>query len=812
MRRFVSLPYKIMGLIITFLVLASVLLTFLWIDKNDQDYLTQQQTLRTQDNKQFQLINDMLRSRIETWFESFVHFQANYSDSVDATAFFLEHEFEYLKVSWQINNIWLFDEQAQLKYSTTADIPAYLAADINQVIEQQISVSHIRCEIECQQQISLPILANQTEMVVLSINSSLLEAMAALHQTTFAELAIVKVSEGAVSGKITELQVQSPISQSNRKFMQNILQSVPAELSLASMLNSGYRLIKDNNSYLLNLLPIDATLQEPLFLLAVHDITAASRAHADYRLKVIGISVLVVALCSLALWLISMQFRKRLMAVTNMLPLLAEKNYAQFHQQKVENSHFFSDEIELLQDTASVLGHQLESLDRTVENYTRELEHIALFDRLTGLPNRNKLHLVLADLLTQLDHNKLRVNVLFLDFDQFRKINDSYGHDIGDSFLLQAAQHIAHCLSSQDSLFRLGGDEFVVVFCEPQTSHRAPILANALVNHFHLPVKVGIRHFYSTCSVGITSACNSHISVEEIVRQADMAMYVAKDNGGNSVREFDYDLLKSVLRRAEIEHEVRVALEDEQFCFALQPQVEIATGRLVGFEALIRWIHPDKGFISPDEFIPVIESSESIINLGYWGLKQAFVILQRLDDIGVRGKKIAVNLSASQFLDPLLVPFLRQQLDEFKRDAGQIELELTERTVVADVEQTLVTMRQLQQLGFSFSIDDFGTGYSSLAYLKQMPVEYIKIDRSFVSAMHIDNADMKIVSSTIAMVNKLGMKVIAEGVETAEQMQLLDGMGCDLGQGYFISRPIFEKDIYKLLPQKLANDIWIDFS
>ena len=197
-----------------------------------------------------------------------------------------------------------------------------------------------------------------------------------------------------------------------------------------------------------------------------------------------------------------------------------------------------------------------------------------------------------------------------------------------------------------------------------------------------------------------------------------------------------------------------------------------------------------------------------MLKIGYWGLKRAFEILQKLDEQGLVELKVAVNLSASQFMDPDLVPFLQAQIKAFDRDPSQIELELTERTVVADIDQTLETMQQLKSMGFIFSIDDFGTGYSSLAYLKQMPVDIIKIDRSFVSGMHDNTADMQIVSSTIAMVQKLGMKVVAEGVETSAQLQLLKDLNCEIGQGYFISRPIPEKDLYTLIPDKLKSGIW----
>jgi EAL domain-containing protein (putative c-di-GMP-specific phosphodiesterase class I) len=296
--------------------------------------------------------------------------------------------------------------------------------------------------------------------------------------------------------------------------------------------------------------------------------------------------------------------------------------------------------------------------------------------------------------------------------------------------------------------------------------------------------------------------------MDDLVRQSDMAMYASKDAGGDKYSTFSDVMQKAVVRKVELENEVRNALERGEFSFALQPQIEIATGKLFGFEALIRWYHPERGFIPPDEFISLIENTQYMLKIGYWGLKKAFEILQKLDDLDFKNLKIAVNLSASQFLDPDLLPFLREQIKVFNRDPSQIELELTERTVVVDIQQTLDTMRQLKDMGFIFSIDDFGTGYSSLSYLKQMPVDIIKIDRSFVSGMSDNSADMQIVSSTIAMVQKLGMQVVAEGIETSVQMKLLQDLHCEIGQGYFISRPIPESDLCSLLPEKLQLGVW----
>ncbi|WP_339725776.1 EAL domain-containing protein [uncultured Paraglaciecola sp.] len=809
MRKFVSLPTKIMGLLMAFLLIASALLTYLWVNKNNQDYFVQQQTLREQDKKQFELIRDLLRTRVESWFESFIHFQANYADNIEATAFFFEHEFDFLQLNWQINDLWLFNNKLDLRFSTSKTEKKYVLDDVEQVINTQSSVSHIRCAEECQQQISMPILSTSGEMVILSISSSLLEALATVNRSTFAKLAVLGPDD--TSSKAITLQslaLKPPISFANKEFMQGILAALPKNLLLSEMHDSGYRLAIGDNMYLLNLLPIDPHLENSIYLLFVHDISESSLAHTEYQDKVLTISIVVVVLCVFALFLLTWRIRRRLLLLAEQLPLLAQKKYQEFRIHKFVNSRFFVDEIELLQDSACLLSDELESLDQKIEQNTRELENIAMYDRLTGLPNRNMLNHQLKKLLATMKRESNKLTVMFVDFDKFRKINDTHGHDVGDAFLVNAAQRIRGCLRDSDMLFRFGADEFVVVFLEKSLSQGAPKLATKLIESFREPIAVDELLFYTSSSIGIASSEDTSILMDDLVRQSDMAMYASKDAGGNKYSTFSEVMQKAVIRKVELENEVRDALENGEFSFALQPQVEIATGQLFGFEALIRWIHPERGFIPPDEFIPLIENTENMLKIGYWGLKRAFEILQKLDELGFSDLKIAVNLSASQFLDPDLLPFLREQIRVFNRNPSQIELELTERTVVADIEQTLDTMLQLKAMGFIFSIDDFGTGYSSLAYLKQMPVDIIKIDRSFVSGMSDNSADMQIVASTIAMVQKLGMQVVAEGVETSAQMKLLRGMHCEIGQGYFISRPIAESDLYPLLPEKLKLGVW----
>lgn len=797
-----------MGLLIGFLLIASSLLTFVWIDKNNQDYLSQHQALHDRDLSQMHLITEMLSNRLELWFESFFHLHQELTDNPEATGDFISKEFDYLQLNWQVNNLWLFDSQQNIIYANHQQVPAYVKASVAQTLESQSSVTNIHCIQSCFQLISMPMLSANGELLVLTASTSLLEMMAALNRSTLAELALVATAQGVGKSLLRDAQIQAPISYMKRQQLGALLKLIPEDVTLDMVLDKGYRLVMDEQAYLINLLPVDNDFADTAYLLTVHDISDEWARHDNYQLGVITISAITVTLCVLTFFIMAERLRRRLLILARRLPLLAQKKYGQFNDMQFTHSRLFLDEIDEVQRSTNLLGEQLESMDGKIEQNTRELENIAMYDRLTGLPNRNMLNFVLRKKIAALARTPGPLVVILLDFDNFRKINDSYGHGIGDEFLMVAAQRLRSNLRESDVISRFGGDEFVIVLQEVDDVSNAITLAEKLLLKFRESVEIGAQRFYTSVSLGITSCDGQNVTVDDLVRQADIAMYAAKDAGGDKYSVFNESMSTQVMRRIEIEHDVRDALLQEQFKFALQAQIEISTGKLIGFEALIRWLHPKSGYIMPDEFIPIMENSESMITLGYWGIKRAFAILAHLESLGLSGYRIAVNLSASQFLDPNLIQFMREQLAESEQSAAQVELELTERTVVADIEQTLQIMHQLKELGFSFSIDDFGTGYSSLAYLSQLPVDIIKIDRSFIAGMSDNSADKQIVKSTVAMVRKLGMKVVAEGVETAEQLSFLSDMHCDVAQGYYISKPIFEEDLYQVLPSKIDKGIW----
>ncbi|MBC3765905.1 bifunctional diguanylate cyclase/phosphodiesterase [Neptunicella marina] len=807
MKKFnLSLSWKILGLLSIFFLIASLVIANSWISKNNQDFKALQQQRWQQDLRQFEIIQNLLRNRIETWFESYIPLAQNQLPTVEQTSIMLTRQIDFIQLHWQINNIWLFREPQDMAYSSSDTSPPLLNDLVTKTFHRQMATDEVACGKYCEHYYAMPILVEENKIAVIVVTTMLQEALASLHQATNAELALVKQTSDP-SHRI-RLEIQPPISSTQRNYIEKVLSMLPDNSSDSVAEQQGIALNFKQHSLLINLIPLNTASDQVFYAMLVHNMTQTNAQHRQFQQLVQQIAIATVVLSLITFFILTQRLRRRLQSVSNSLPLLAARQYNDFRQHQYIQSSLFIDEIDQLQNSANQLAQELESLDNQIALNTRELENIAMFDKLCGLPNRNMLNQFLKQSLAELKRNDMQLAVMFLDFDNFRHVNDSHGHNIGDTFLIEAANKIKQCVRETDFVGRFGGDEFVVVLQHANVQKALEFVSNKLLSCFREPLVVSGQRFYITASIGVVITNNAQEQVDTIIRQADMAMYAAKDQGGDRFCLFEPQMYQNVVGRVEIENEMREAFNNDELFFALQPQIEISTGKLVGFEALVRWIHPVKGFIPPDKFIPVLENSENMVQLGYWGLKRAFSILNQLEKLGYPNQRIAVNLSAIQLLDPGLVPFLREQIRDSGKDGSQIELEITERTLVADIDHTLDIMKTLRSMGFSFSIDDFGTGYSSLAYLKQMPVDIIKIDRSFIAGMTTNRADMQIVSSTIAMVQQLGMKVVAEGVETTAQMRMLADMNCEIAQGYLISKPLLEQDLYQQIDHKLQNGLW----
>lgn len=436
---------------------------------------------------------------------------------------------------------------------------------------------------------------------------------------------------------------------------------------------------------------------------------------------------------------------------------------------------------------------------------TEKLAHQAQHDALTGLPNRVLFEERLHRALAQARNEGWHISVLFIDLDRFKQINDTLGHAVGDGLLQQAARRLEECLRRTDMLARMGGDEFTVVLTELRDPLYAHKVAQKLLDSLKAPFYVGGYELFVTASIGISSFPHDGRDAATLQRNADSAMYRAKTLGRNNYQAFQPEIGAGALETLEIENALRHAMENQEFQLRYQKQVDLE-GRLAGLEALLVWSHPKLGITSPAQFIPVAEESGLIVPIGGWVIAEA--CRQRAEwqrKYPNLRAKVAVNVSVVQFMRKGFVESVASALKESGLDPSLLELELTESVVVRDVQESVRQMERLRSTGVSLAIDDFGTGYSSLSYLRMLPLDTLKIDRSFLREVDSDPHTMPLVRAIVALAHSLGLSVTAEGVENERQLEALKSVGCDLVQGYLIGEPISAEAVQALLAETCEN-------
>ncbi|MDP3520347.1 MAG: EAL domain-containing protein [Hydrogenophaga sp.] len=452
----------------------------------------------------------------------------------------------------------------------------------------------------------------------------------------------------------------------------------------------------------------------------------------------------------------------------------------------------------LVRDRTQDLQQSNRKLQREFEvrkAYEVELRKQATHDALTGLGNRTLLDDRITRAIAQLQQGDKDVAILLLDLDHFKNINDSLGHRVGDRILQRVAKLLMACVSDSDSVCRLGGDEFVILLTNAQHADHVATIAENIVETLRQPHVIDDMEFHVSASLGIAMCPQDANTSDALLSQADMAMYRAKQGGRNRFEFFSTELDSQAKMRLHLEDELRRALRLGEFEVHYQLKVGLSDGEIVGVESLVRWRHPTRGMVFPAEFIPIAEDSGLIVPLGEWVLRTACAQARKWIDLGGPRISVAVNISAKQFQDEALLAKVTAALQDAGLPPDYLELEVTESLMMHKPEEATNTMQALRKLGVSLSLDDFGTGYSSLTYLQRFPLQYLKIDRSFISHALENASDAAIVRAVIAMGKALNLTIIAEGVETQAQLALLKNEGCDIAQGYLLGRPTPAEEI-----------------
>ena len=480
----------------------------------------------------------------------------------------------------------------------------------------------------------------------------------------------------------------------------------------------------------------------------------------------------------------------------------AERARAEIEHQRAEQAERH------VQELNNYIAEQ-ERISRVLEETKEHFRHAAFHDSLTGLPNRAMFTELLKAEIESSDRRRGHLfAVLFLDLDRFKNINDSLGHTHGDLLLVAFAERLERTLRPVDTLARFGGDEFAILLSGMTDATDAVKVAQRIHDELSQPFVLDKNSAFATASIGIALSSSGYEKPEDILRDADTAMYRAKENGKARYELFDHAMHARAVSRLQLESDLRQAVEKNEFCVYYQPIVSLQTGRLAGFEALVRWNHPRRGLVSPVDFIPVAEETGLIVTIGQWVLNEACAQVRKwqIESPGHRSLSLSVNLSARQVAQPDLLEQIKEALDTSKLSPHCLKLEITESVVMENAEAAALMFKQLRSLGVQLSIDDFGTGYSSLSYLHRFPLNYLKIDRSFVMRLTTDN-DNAIVRTISTLARNLGMEVIAEGIETEEQHQQLKMLGCEFGQGYLFSRPVDHEGVARLLAHDAHRDI-----
>ena len=426
-----------------------------------------------------------------------------------------------------------------------------------------------------------------------------------------------------------------------------------------------------------------------------------------------------------------------------------------------------------------------------------EINYLSYNDEITGIPNRRFFMKEASRLIRECSNEKIAF--IFIDLDNFKYVNDTYGHDYGDALLYEFSRIILEMRIENSFLARYGGDEFVLVKNNISSKNEIKGILDNIIKKLSNPLIINDREIYCTLSIGVSIFPIDGKELGILIKRSDMAMYLAKINGKNRYEFFDLRLLEVLDREFEIEKGLRIAIDNEEIKLLYQPKVKVDTGNVIGFESLVRWHSHKLGLVSPKEFIPIAESSGLIISIGKYIIDENFKRCKELSLKTDKKFKMAINLSEVQIRDEEIVDYIAKTLEKYNLDAEYIELEITESIIMKSAEKNIKTLEKLKKLGVTLALDDFGTGYSSLSYLRTLPIDVLKIDKSFIDGILIEKKSEYIINSIIELSHCLNLLVVAEGVETKEQLSYLEKSNCDIIQGYYFSKPIEFDDISKMI-------------
>lgn len=714
----------------------------------------------------------------------------------------LAEHWMYLQINWDINGVSLYNQKTE-KINSWGSQNDISKEKINEVIKTGEPKIFLNCSDSCSQALLVPIIDGGNGFKIIAIETTINDILRNFKEITGAEIGIVQPAKSDTpDNRLLDNWQHEIIALTN--FKNNVGQIKVAQRQInISQINQKSQTVSFNDTSLqLGLIDVNNTTQGKIStntkLLIIEDVTKQINHISNASIIYITGAIAAVVLSSLAiLWMLWHPIT-RLRQLAQLLPLLSkgEFEYVRKSISQHKQKKWLRDEIDILDQSEIEVSQQLEEMKEEIDSRTTELQTLVMFDSLTGLANRRA---ILDEIQAELKNSSKNFSLLFLDLDHFKRINDSLGHHSGDKLLQVIGKRIRSCVRQADTVARLGGDEFCVLIRNLADPSHRNIVANNILHILKNPVRLGTHEIIVSASIGIVSAPDDGTSTEALLQNADLAMYRAKAQGRNKYQHFDHSMTAQAVEKMALESELRQALINKEFVLHYQPQIDLSNNQITSVEALVRWQHPERGLLAPGHFVSALEETGLIVPLGEWVLIEACEALKRWLDMGLPAIKMSVNLSPRQFQDPKLFAIIEETLKTVGIAPNMLELEITESMVMQDIENQNTALKQIQRLGVYVAIDDFGTGYSSLSYLKTLPVDTLKIDRSFIADIPADETDMEITSAIIAVAKKLGLKIVAEGIETTDQQLFLMKEQCDIGQGYLFSKPISEENTIELL-------------
>ena len=567
---FISVPNKLLALIIIVLLLVTTGFSIMSLTRLSQEFKSYQIETINNGQRQFELHHGILKSQLRVWLESFADLtELKTHANFDLIAKELAEQQTSLELNYNVEDIYLYSPERELIYSSSPS-QSYLSTYIEQVYQTYEPVQELICNLYCQHLIALPLLNNKGQVAVVVMTASLIDMMYSINNTLKSEVSVVSFT-GNEQSKVIDYEL---ITSSNVDFISQVLSDQTISTSIGNVEENGLLVNKTANSYLVNLLPLATSDNRKFYMVLIDDVTSIELEVQDYREQFLISALIIFVGFLMMFYFIARPVTQRLMQLANALPLLANREFEQFRQAKLTNYKLFDDELDALSESAVELSYQLEQMDFEIEQKTKELENIAMFDILTGLPNRNMLNFQLRELTKQLGKTASGIAVLFLDLDDFKKVNDSHGHGEGDKLLIEAAHRIRNSINDRDLAFRFGGDEFVVVLSDIQSEKEAINIALEILIQFKKPIKMESHIFFVSVSVGIAFTDSSSTKGDDLISYADIAMYEAKANGGAQFYIHHSEMYQKVTYRVMLETEVRQALAKQQFSLSLQPQIQ----------------------------------------------------------------------------------------------------------------------------------------------------------------------------------------------------------------------------------------------